>query len=84
MPKQQLVQDMKSCKDVEIICTKIQYNEATLLDKIKIRIHVLFCKTCQKFSKKNTELTSLCSKANIKTLPNEDKEKMKDELKSRT
>ncbi|RAJ10190.1 hypothetical protein LV92_02938 [Arenibacter echinorum] len=74
---------MKSCKDVEIICTKVQYKEASFLEKIKIKLHVLFCKTCKTFSKKNTELTSLCSQANIKTLPIEEKEKMKTKLKSR-
>jgi hypothetical protein len=74
---------MKSCKDVEIICTKVQYEEATFLEKIRIKIHVVFCKTCKSFTQKNTTLTSLCSQANIRTLPIEEKEKMKTELKSR-
>lgn len=72
---------MKTCKDVEIICTKAQYKEASLLEKIKIKLHVLFCKTCKSFSKKNTKLTSLCSEANLRTLPYEEKEKMKENLK---
>jgi hypothetical protein len=74
---------MKSCKDVEIICTKAQYKEASFLEKIKIRLHLFFCKTCKTFSKKNTQLTSLCSQAKIRTLPVEEKEKMKTELKSK-
>tara|TARA_R110000868_G_scaffold291002_4_gene551335 strand:- start:11971 stop:12198 length:228 start_codon:yes stop_codon:yes gene_type:complete len=74
---------MKTCKDVEIICTKAQYKEATILEKIKIKLHVLVCHTCKSFSKKNTKLTSLCSEANLKTLPFEEKEKMKEKLKSK-
>ncbi|MBC8767636.1 hypothetical protein H4O18_06490 [Arenibacter sp. BSSL-BM3] len=74
---------MKTCKDVEIICTKVQYREATFVEKIKIRLHVLFCKTCKTFSKKNTKLTALCSEANLRTLPIEEKEKMKKKLKSK-
>ena len=30
---------MKTCKDVEILCTKAQYNEATLLEKIQLKLH---------------------------------------------
>jgi len=75
---------MKTCKDIEIICTKSQYREATFFEKIKIRLHILFCKTCKSFSNNNTQLTSLCAEANLKTLPKEEKEKMKSVLKSKT
>ncbi|MCM4170482.1 hypothetical protein DHD32_03235 [Arenibacter sp. TNZ] len=74
---------MKTCKDVEVICTKVQYREASFLEKIKIRLHLLFCKTCKTFSSKNTKLTTLCSQASLKTLPIEEKEKMKENLKSK-
>lgn len=75
---------MKTCKDVEILCTKAQYNEATLLEKIQLKLHMLICKTCKTFVKKNTKLTSLCSQAKIKTLPVEEKEKMKQTLRSKS
>lgn len=74
---------MRNCKQAEIICTKIQYNEATFFEKIQIRIHVALCRRCKAFVKKNGELTSLCSQANLKTLQREEKEKMKKILRER-
>jgi hypothetical protein len=74
---------MRNCKEVEIICTKIQYKEATFFEKIRIRIHLLMCRTCKAFTKKNTKLTSLCDQANFKTLPLVEKEKMKKTLSER-
>ncbi|MCM4168473.1 hypothetical protein KCTC52924_02048 [Arenibacter antarcticus] len=71
---------MRNCKEAEIICTKIQYKEATLFEKIRIRIHLLMCRTCKTFIKKNTKLTSLCDQANLRTLPLEEKERLKKAL----
>ncbi|HUH47559.1 MAG TPA: hypothetical protein VLZ54_10435 [Arenibacter sp.] len=73
---------MSSCKEVEIICTKIQYREATILEKIRIRVHLCMCRTCRNFSKKNHKLSLLCKDANFRTLPIADKEKMKKNLSS--
>lgn len=68
---------MRNCKKAEIICTKIQYKEATFLEKFQIRLHLILCRTCRGFVKKNSKFTSLCDQANLKTLPVEEKEKMK-------
>ncbi|WP_026812301.1 hypothetical protein [Arenibacter certesii] len=74
---------MRNCKKAELICTKIQYKEATILEKIQIRIHLILCRTCRIFVKKNSKLTSLCDQANLKALPAEEKEKMKKILSER-
>jgi len=71
---------MISCDEAAIICNKKQYKEASFLEKIKLRFHLLICKTCTKFSKKNTEFTSLCDKAPLHTIPIREKEEMKKEL----
>jgi len=73
---------MSNCRKVEIICTKIQYREATIIEKIYIRVHLWMCRTCRTFSKKNRKLSLLCKDANFKTLPLADKEKMKKNLSS--
>ncbi|HLT51781.1 MAG TPA: hypothetical protein VKZ93_07475 [Arenibacter sp.] len=73
---------MSNCKEVEIICTKIQYREATITEKIRIRVHLLICHTCRTFSKKNHKLSLLCKDAHFRTLPLADKEKMKKNLGS--
>lgn len=73
---------MSSCKKTEVICTKIQYREATIIERIRIKVHLWMCRTCRSYSKKNHQLTLLCKEADFKTLPVADKEKMKRNLSS--
>ncbi|SHJ74172.1 hypothetical protein [Pseudozobellia thermophila] len=75
---------MISCEKAAIICNKIQYKEATFIEKLKLRYHLLMCETCTKFSKKNSQLTSLCNKAHLHGLSNKEKEQMKDRLRSKS
>ncbi|WP_430907644.1 hypothetical protein [Maribacter sp. 2-571] len=42
------------------------------------------CKNCSEFTKKNTELTSLCDKAQLNGLSNNDKEQMKAAIKEKS
>lgn len=48
-----------SCKEAATICNKAQYGEATFLEKIKLRWHLLICKICALYSKQNHTLTSI-------------------------
>ena len=72
---------MISCEKAAIICNKTQYNEATFLEKLKLRFHLFMCKTCSAFTKKNTQFTTLCEKANLQSLSEEEKLIMKRRLK---
>jgi hypothetical protein len=47
-----------NCDEATTICDKSQYNEATLLDKVKLNFHFLKCKVCAIYSKQNTFLSS--------------------------
>jgi len=74
-----------SCEEATIICTKSQYKEASFLEKIKLNIHLLRCKTCGLFAKQNGKLTEMCNKHLEKpkcehTLSNEAKEALKKKL----
>lgn len=71
---------MISCEKAATICNKAQYGEATFFEILKLKFHALICKTCAKFSKQNTEFTSLCEKANLRSLSEQDKIKMKQKL----
>jgi hypothetical protein len=73
---------MISCEKAATICNKAQYREATLFEILKLKFHVLLCRTCAKFTKQNTEFTSLCEKANLKSLSEQDKLKMKQKLRN--
>lgn len=74
---------MISCEKAAIICNKTQYREATFTEKLKLRFHLLMCKTCPSLVKRNTQLTSICQKANLQTLSEDQKQVMKRELKNR-
>ncbi len=69
-----------SCHEAAHICNKSQYKEASFWEILKLRFHILYCKTCAKFTKQNTALTSLCDRADLKALSEKDKESMKREL----
>ena len=72
---------MISCEKAALICNKTQYREATFMEKMKLKFHLLLCKNCPEFSKRNTKLTALCQKANLQSLTKEDKHRMKKLLK---
>ena len=74
---------MISCEQAAIICNKTQYREATFVEKMKLRFHLFMCKTCSKFTKQNTQLTTLCQKADLHSLSESEKAKMKMELQDK-
>lgn len=71
---------MISCDKAADICTRAQYKEASQWEKWKLRYHLWFCKICADYSKHNKKLTSLCSKANLKSLSESDKLEIKQRL----
>ncbi len=73
---------MISCEEAAIICNKVQYKEVTFTEKLKLRFHLFVCRTCAVFTKKNTQLTTLCQKANLQGLSEEEKLHMKKKLKN--
>lgn len=72
-----------TCQEASNICNKSQYKEASFWDIVKLRIHLLYCKTCKQYSKKNSELTSMCDRAGLTMLSKDDKERMKRDLEKK-
>ncbi|MCD2260462.1 glycine dehydrogenase [Psychroserpens luteolus] len=64
------------CEEANHVCDKTQYKEATLWEKIKLNIHLLYCKACRKYTKNNTKLTKLVTKKPV-TLDASSKEGLK-------
>lgn len=71
---------MISCEEAADICNKKQYKEASWWQVKKLQFHILICKACNQFSTKNTKFTSLCDKANLHVISEEEKENMKKEF----
>ena len=74
---------MITCEQAAIISNKDEYHEASFLDKIKLRLHLLVCNTCAVFVKKNKKFSSLCQKAHLQQLSEEEKLRMKKELENK-
>jgi hypothetical protein len=64
------------CDEANHVCDKTQYKEATLWEKIKLNIHLLYCKACRKYTKNNSKLTKLVTNKPV-TLDNASKESLK-------
>ncbi len=74
---------MINCEEAQIICHKTQYKDASFWETLKLRFHLLVCKACASFSKKNTRLTTLCETASIRSLSDKDKVRMKGTLEDK-
>ena len=61
------------CSEAGYCCDKKQYDEASFLEKIKMLLHLAICKPCRKYASKNSKLTSLIRKSNLKPCPEEEK-----------
>lgn len=67
-----------NCEDAQKICTKNQYKEASIREKLGLLLHLVICKTCGAFSRKNTKLTQLCDRASLHALTESEKARIKD------
>ena len=68
------------CSEANHVCDKTQYKESSLWEKIKLNIHLIYCKACRKYTKTNTKLTETIKKSDIKCLDVKCKEAIKKEF----
>lgn len=68
------------CSEAATCCDKAQYAEANFFEKIKLSIHLLLCKTCRRFSKRNTKLTGLIKDSKLETCPEEKKKEWRETI----
>lgn len=68
------------CHEANHICDKNQYHEATLLEKVKLNFHLIFCRACRKYSARNGKLTKAVTNNSVETVSLSDKEIMKQRL----
>ena len=69
-----------SCEKANHVCDKTQYKEATLWEKIKLNIHLLYCRACREYTKNNQKLSRAIKKSDVQCLDCKDKETMKTEF----
>ncbi|NND89036.1 MAG: hypothetical protein HKM28_07315 [Flavobacteriaceae bacterium] len=69
-----------NCSKAANYCDKAQYGELNAWERIVMRFHQQICKLCKQHSTRNTHLSQLIEKADIKTLTSEEKENIKNKL----
>lgn len=71
---------MIPCEEANHVCDKTQYKEATLWEKIKLNIHLIYCRACRKYTANNSKLTKTIKKSNVECLDKKCKDDMKKTL----
>jgi len=72
------------CDEAAQVCDKKQYKEASFFEKLLLKLHLLLCKFCRKYSNTNGNLTKTVNSANIKTLPKEEKLRLQEIIRQET
>jgi hypothetical protein len=79
-----------SCDQATKICDKQQYKEASLLERVQLNLHLLFCKKCGLYSKQNNVLTkcyktysTTVSSTTVRCLTEDDKMNIKKKLEGK-
>lgn len=70
-----------NCNEANHVCDKSQYKEASLIEKIKLNIHLIYCSFCRKYSKNNAKLTKFVNNSKVECLDHAVKKEMKVNLK---
>ena len=73
---------MISCEKAEVLSNKKQYGEASSVESVLLRLHLLICKSCAAYSKKDEKLTELFDKGVYHQLTEEEKDQIKERLRN--
>ncbi len=68
------------CHEANHFCDKAQYNEASFWEKVRLNIHLIYCRACRKYTARNIKLTKLTKNSKVQTISANDKEAMKERL----
>ena len=66
-----------SCQEANHFCDKNQYKEANFWEKVKLNIHLIYCRACRKYSSRNNKLTKLIKSDKIEVMENDAKDRLK-------
>ncbi|GAB5401288.1 MAG: hypothetical protein Aureis2KO_28730 [Aureisphaera sp.] len=69
------------CHEANHFCDKNQYKEATFWEKVRLNIHLIYCRACRKYTARNTKLSKAIRNPTVKTADkNALKERLQQEL----
>lgn len=64
------------CHEANHICDKNQYKEASFREKIILTFHLIYCRACRKYTKRNTHLSKLMRNKKVSSMDNSVKENL--------
>jgi len=66
------------CHEANHLCDKNQYKETSFLERVRLIIHLIYCKACREYTKRNVKLTKLINNPKVNTLEESQKECLKE------
>ena len=68
------------CSEANLVCDKSQYKESSFWEKVKLHVHLLYCKVCTDYTKTNSKLTSIIAQSKVRCMDKKKKESLKNEF----
>ncbi len=68
------------CSEAAQCCDKNQYKEASRTEKLKMLLHLIYCKKCRKYSSHNSKLTELINKSKLHSCSESEKKCWKEKI----
>lgn len=71
-----------NCAEAASLCAKAEYKEASLREKLRLKLHLYLCRTCKDYNQNNKKLSSLLKKADLKSCSAQEKENYRETIKN--
>lgn len=68
------------CNEANHICDKTQYKEASFWEKVRLNIHLIYCRACREYTARNTKLTKAVKDPKVATVSKDEKAQLQDLL----
>ncbi len=68
------------CREANHICDKNQYREASFWEKVKLTIHLIYCRACRKYTQRNNKLTNAIKHPKVRSVSPSEKNRMKERM----
>lgn len=68
------------CHEANHLCDKNQYKEATFWEKVKLNIHLIYCRACRKYTARNNRLTKVVKSPEVHSVSPTDKSVLKERI----
>ena len=68
------------CHEANHLCDKNQYKEAAFWEKVRLNLHLIFCRACRKYTTRNNKLTKAVKSPEVHSVSPSDKSAIKERI----